>query len=126
DRGEVDVLQDPLVVVDHAVGHRDAQLGLRTQHGEPESAFGDDLGLRRPDRDHFVAGIAVGQNIRDRHEHTAYGPGRGTNETVDGCTSSDSTSRGARRTRQAWPPSTPVGGSFTSVWRRTTTISPRP
>ena len=46
DRGQVDVLDHPLVVVDDAVGHVDAQFGLRAQHRQPQPAFGDDLGLR--------------------------------------------------------------------------------
>ena len=46
DRGEIDVLDHPLVVVDDAVGNVDAQLGLRAQHRQPQPALGDDLGLR--------------------------------------------------------------------------------
>ncbi len=76
DRGQVDLLEHPLVVGDHAVGHRHAQFGLRTEHGDPQSSFGDDLGFRRPDRHHLVAGVPVGQDIRNRHEYTAYGTGK--------------------------------------------------
>ena len=46
DRGQVDVLEHPLVVVHHAVGYVDAQLRLRAQHRQPQPALGDDLGLR--------------------------------------------------------------------------------
>ena len=74
DRGQVDVLEHALVVGDHAVGHRDAQLGLRAQDGDPQPPLGDDLGLRRPDRHHLVAGVPIGQHIRNRHGYTAYDP----------------------------------------------------
>jgi hypothetical protein len=75
DRGQVDVLEHPLVVRHHTVGYIDAQLGLRHQHRQPQPPLGDDLGLRRPDRHHLVAGIPTGQHIRDRHKHTAYDGG---------------------------------------------------
>ncbi len=45
DRGQVDVLEHPLVVGDDAVGYIHAQLRLRRQHRQPEPALGDDLGL---------------------------------------------------------------------------------
>ena len=45
DRRQVDVVQNSLIVGDHAFGHIDAQLGLRPQHRQPQPAFGDDLGL---------------------------------------------------------------------------------
>ena len=75
DRGQVDVVDHPLVVVDHAVGNLDAQLGLRAQHRQPQSALADDLGLGRPDRHHLVAGVPTGQHVGNRHKYTAYGGG---------------------------------------------------
>ena len=55
------------------VGHVDAEFLLGAQHREPEPAFGHDLGLRRPDRHHLGAGVPIGQDIGNRHNHTAYG-----------------------------------------------------
>ena len=75
DRGEIDIGDHPLVIVDDAVRNVDTQLGLRPQHREPQSALADDLGLRRPDRDHLVAGIPAGQHVWNRHKYTAYGGG---------------------------------------------------
>lgn len=67
DRRQVDVLEHPLVVGDRLWGHGDAQLRLRAQHGEPQPTLRDDLGLRRPDRDHLGAGVPGGQHIRNAH-----------------------------------------------------------
>ena len=49
DRVEVDVVDDLLVGLDHAVGHLDAEVALGDQHGQPQPALQHDLVLRRPD-----------------------------------------------------------------------------
>jgi hypothetical protein len=46
DRRQVDVLQHPLVVGDHAVGHVHTQFRLGPQHREPQPPLGDDLRFR--------------------------------------------------------------------------------
>ena len=49
DGPEVDVVDDRLVRLDDAVGSLDTEVLLRGEHGDPQSAFEDDLVLRRPD-----------------------------------------------------------------------------
>ncbi len=46
DRIKVDLLNDPLVVGDRRLGHLGTEFALCPQHRQPESAFGDDFGLR--------------------------------------------------------------------------------
>src|SRR6185295_20347104 len=72
DRGEVDALDDALVVRDHRFRDLDAQVALRAQHREPQPALQHDLALRRPQRDELRAGVPGGQDVRD-HVREAYG-----------------------------------------------------
>ena len=46
DRIKVNLLNDPLVVGNRDLGHLNTEFALRPQHRQPESAFGDDFGLR--------------------------------------------------------------------------------
>ncbi len=46
DRGQVDLVEHPLVVGDHTVGYVDAQFRLGTQHRQPQPPLGDDLRFR--------------------------------------------------------------------------------
>ena len=39
DRGQIDLVDHGFVVGDDAIGHVDAEVGLRSQHGEPEAAL---------------------------------------------------------------------------------------
>jgi hypothetical protein len=68
DGSEVDVADDLLVGLDGAVGHVDAEVGLRPQHGQPETALEHDPGRRRPQLDQLRAGVPRGQDVRD-HPH---------------------------------------------------------
>ena len=46
---EVDLVDDRLVGLDHAVGHVDAEVALRLEHGDPQLPLEHDLVLGRPD-----------------------------------------------------------------------------
>ena len=67
DRLEVDLVDDVLVGLDHAVGHVDAEVALRLQHRDPQPPLEHDLVLRRPDRGQVGAGVAGGQHVGDGH-----------------------------------------------------------
>ena len=67
DRVEVDGVDDPLVGLDHAVGHVDAEVALRLEDGDPELSLEDDLVLGGPDRGEVGAGVAGGQDVGDGH-----------------------------------------------------------
>ena len=62
---EVHLVDDPLVVGDHAVRHVDAQVALGSQHGEPQPALQNDLVLGRPQSDELGARVAGGQDVGD-------------------------------------------------------------
>ena len=51
DRREVDLVDDRLVGLDHAVGHVDAEVALGPEHGQPQPPLEHDLVLGRPQRD---------------------------------------------------------------------------
>jgi hypothetical protein len=65
DRLQVDLLQHPPVVLDHAVRDVDPELLLRPQDGKPQLPFEHDLVLRRPQLRHRQAGITRSENVRD-------------------------------------------------------------
>ena len=71
DRGEVDLLDDPLVVRDRLLGDVDAQVALRAQHRDPQPPLQHDLVLRRPQRDELGAGVPRGEDVGD-HVEEAY------------------------------------------------------
>jgi hypothetical protein len=48
DRVKVNLVDDLLVGLDHAVGHIDAEVFLRPEHGDPKPPLEHDLVLRRP------------------------------------------------------------------------------
>ena len=72
DAGQVDVVDHLLVGLDHAVGHVDAEVALRLEHGDPEPALEDHLVLGRPDGDQVGAGVAGGQDVGDAHVERVY------------------------------------------------------
>ena len=67
DRLQVDLVDDVLVGLDHAVGHVDAEVALRLQHGDPQLPLEHDLVLRRPDRGEVGAGVPGGEDVGDAH-----------------------------------------------------------
>ena len=66
-RGEVDLRYCCGVRLDHTVGHIDAEVFLRLQHGDPQLSFEHDLGFGRPDTNHSNAGVSIGKNVRQCH-----------------------------------------------------------
>ena len=65
DRVEVDLVDDRLVGLDHAVGHVDAEVALRLEHRDPEPPLEHDLVLGRPDRGQVGAGVPGGEDVGD-------------------------------------------------------------
>ena len=65
DRAEVDLLQHPLVVRDGLLGHLDAEVLLRPQHGEPQAALQHHLLLGGPEGGELRRGVAAGEDVRD-------------------------------------------------------------
>jgi hypothetical protein len=69
DRGQVDVVDDRVVGLDHAVGHLDPQVALGGQDRYPQSPLEHDAIAGREELDHRLAGIAPGQDVGDRLDH---------------------------------------------------------
>ncbi len=65
DRGQVDLVQDTLVVGDRRVGHLDPEVLLGPQHGEPELPLQPHLLLGGPERGELGGGVASGEDVRD-------------------------------------------------------------
>ncbi len=65
DRGQVDGVEDALVVGDRLVRHLDAEVLLGPQHGEPELPLQLHLLLGRPERGELGGGVASGEDVRD-------------------------------------------------------------
>ena len=71
DRGDA-LVDDALVGLDRLRRNRDAEFGLRAEHGEPQLALGDDLVFRRPDRGHRARRVPCREHVRDHrfgHAH---------------------------------------------------------
>jgi hypothetical protein len=68
DGGQVDLLDDPLVVLHDAVGHVDAELALGPQHRDPQPALQHDLALGRPQLDQLGTGVPRRQDVGDHVE----------------------------------------------------------
>ena len=62
---QVDLVLDPLVALDHAVRHRNAEIALALQHGDPVFALETDLAFAAPDGAHGRRGVAFGEDVRD-------------------------------------------------------------
>ena len=73
DGGEVDLLDDALVVRDRLLGDVDAEVALRPQHRDPQPALQHDLVLRRPQRDELGARVARGEDVGDHVAPTLRG-----------------------------------------------------
>jgi hypothetical protein len=65
DRLQVNLVDHSFVVGDHPVGHVDAELRLRPEHGEPQLPLQDHLVLGRPQLGQLDRGVATGENVRD-------------------------------------------------------------
>ncbi|CAM5631852.1 hypothetical protein SHIRM173S_11971 [Streptomyces hirsutus] len=63
--GQVDLVEDPLVVGERRVRHLDTEVLLRPQHGEPELPLQPHLLLGRPERGELGGGITSGEDVRD-------------------------------------------------------------
>ncbi len=77
DGAQVDLRGHGLVVVDDTGGHLDAQLGLRSQHGQPQLPLGQHLVLGRPHMGQLRRGVTGGEDIGDTrlggHVASVYG-----------------------------------------------------
>ena len=62
---EVDLVDDRLVGLDDPVGHVDAEVALRLEHGDPELPLEHDLVLGRPDPGQVGGGVAGGEDVGD-------------------------------------------------------------
>src|SRR5205823_3957182 len=68
-----------LVRLDHAVRHRNAQVALGLQDGEPQPTLGPYPLLRRPYSHEFRGRVPGGEDVRDRRlTHAAYSAVRST------------------------------------------------
>ncbi len=65
DRGQVDLVEHPLVVGEGGVGHLDAEVLLGPQHGEPELTLQLHLLLGGPEDGQLGGGVAAGQDVGD-------------------------------------------------------------
>ena len=62
---QVDLVLDPLVALDHAVRHRNAEIALALHHRDPVFAFEADLAFAAPDGAHGGRGVAFGEDVGD-------------------------------------------------------------
>jgi hypothetical protein len=72
DRGQVDLPDDGLVVLDDAIGDVDAEILLSLHHRDPEPALQHDLVFGRPDLGQVRSGVPGGQNVGEGHDLLAF------------------------------------------------------
>ena len=60
---QVDLVLHALVAFDHAVRHRNAEIALALQHGDPVFAFEADLAFATPDGAHGGRSVAFGEDV---------------------------------------------------------------